>query len=143
MIYYDRIDFSEGIDVNKINKSKECNICHSWYSLNKGFKFQPNVCNGCHDFLIISMNLTNIAILNIKSADYRCIISGISRREAINLMQNIDLTEKRETNYKYFIGYLYKPLHIMLPKTNAYVKSYDEQTKRMFFLIEDDELLEK
>ena len=36
-----------------------------------------------------------------------------------------------------------KPLHIMLPKTCAYVKSYDGQTKWMYFLIEDDELLEK
>ena len=35
-----------------------------------------------------------------------------------------------------------KPLHIMLPKS-PYVKSYDEQTKCMYFLIEDDDLLEK
>ena len=28
MIYYDRIDVSEGIDVNKINASNECDICH-------------------------------------------------------------------------------------------------------------------
>ena len=31
----------------------------------------------------------------------------------------------------------------MLPKTSAYVKSYDKQTKWMYFLIEDDDLLEK
>ena len=31
----------------------------------------------------------------------------------------------------------------MLPKTNAYVKGYDAQTKWMYFLIEDDKLLEK
>ena len=36
-----------------------------------------------------------------------------------------------EKIYKYFIGYLYndnefKPLHIMLPNTSAYVKHYDE-----------------
>ena len=31
----------------------------------------------------------------------------------------------------------------MLPKTSAYVKSYDGQTKWMYFLIEDDDLLEK
>ena len=31
----------------------------------------------------------------------------------------------------------------MLPKTSAYVKSYDGQTKWMYFLIEDYELLEK
>ena len=45
-----------------------------------------------------------------------------------------------ETNYKHFIGYLYnnnkvRPLHIMLPKAISYVKSYDEQTKWMYFLI--------
>ena len=34
-----------------------------------------------------------------------------------------------------------KSLHIMLPKTNAYVKSYDEQTIWMYFLIGDDDLL--
>ena len=51
-----------------------------------------------------------------------------------------------EKNYKYFIGYLYndnkvKPLHILLPKTRAYVKSYDRQSKWMYFLIEANELL--
>ena len=34
-----------------------------------------------------------------------------------------------------------KPLHVMLPKTSAYVKRYDEQTKWMYFLIENDYLL--
>ena len=36
----------------------------------------------------------DIAILNIKGADYCYIISRINKSEAINLMQNIDLTEK-------------------------------------------------
>ena len=58
--------------------SKECDICHYWYFLIKGFKFQPNICNGCHDLLMISMNLSNIAISNIKGSGYRCIINGIS-----------------------------------------------------------------
>ena len=86
MLYYDRIDVSEGIDVNKTSASKECDICHYWYFLNYSFKFQPNVCNRCHDLLMISMNLSNIAILNIKSADYLCIISWINKYETINLM---------------------------------------------------------
>ena len=43
-----------------------------------------------------------------------------------------------EKNYKNINGYLYndykvKSLHIMLPKTRAYVKSYDWQTKWMYF----------
>ena len=40
------------------------------------------------------MNLSDIYILNIKGADYHCIISGIRKSDAINLMQNTDLTEK-------------------------------------------------
>ena len=51
-------------------------------------------------------------------------------------------------NYKYFISYLHndhevKPLHIMLPETSAYVKIYDGQTKWIYFLIGNDDLLEK
>ena len=53
-----------------------------------------------------------------------------------------------ERNYKYSIVYLYngnkiKPLNIMLPKTCAYVKRYDGQTKWMYVLIENDDLIEK
>ena len=46
MLYCDRIDVSEGIDVNKTRELKGCDNCHYWYFLNKGFKFQPNVWNG-------------------------------------------------------------------------------------------------
>ena len=97
MICYDRIDVSEGINVNKISESKECDICHYYYFLNKGFKFQSYVCNRWHDLVMMSMNLSDIAILNIKSADNCFIMSGISKTEVINLMQNIDLTEKSGT----------------------------------------------
>ena len=57
-------------------------------------KFQPNLCNRCHGLLMMSINLSDITITNIKGSDYRCIISLISKNEAINLMQNADLTEK-------------------------------------------------
>ena len=39
MTHYDRIDVSGRIDVNMTSESKECNICHYWYFLSKGFKF--------------------------------------------------------------------------------------------------------
>ena len=45
----------------------------------------------------MSVSLSDIAILNIKAYDYYCIISLISKNEAINLMQNADLTEKSGT----------------------------------------------
>ena len=95
MLYYDRID--EGIDVNKTSESKECDVCHHWYFLDKCFKFQPDVCSGCHDVLMISMNLSDIVFLKVFDVDYRCIISGISKSEAINLLQNIDSNEKSGT----------------------------------------------
>ena len=49
MLHYDRIDVSEGTDVNKTSESKKCDICHYWYFLDKGFKFQLVVCNDYHD----------------------------------------------------------------------------------------------
>ena len=86
MLYYDKIDASERIDINKITESKECNICYYWYFLNKGFKFQPNICNRFHNLLMMSRSLSDIVVLNIKSANFRCIISGIMKNEAVNLM---------------------------------------------------------
>ena len=86
MLYYDRIDVSEGIYINKAIPSKQCDICHYWYFLDKGFQFQPYKCNGCYDVFMMSMNLRNIATLNIIGADYRCIITGISKSEAVNLL---------------------------------------------------------
>ena len=61
------------------------------------FKFQPNLYNRCHDLLMMSINFSDIAILNIKGSDYCCSISLISKNEAINLLQNADLTEKSGT----------------------------------------------
>ena len=46
MLEYDRIDISEGIDVNKTSSSKECDICHYWYFKNICFKYEPYLRNG-------------------------------------------------------------------------------------------------
>ena len=70
ILYDDRVDVSEEIDVNKTSISKECDICHYWYFLNKRFTFQPYVFNRSYDLLMMSMNLSAIAILNIKGTNY-------------------------------------------------------------------------
>ena len=72
-------------------------------------------------------------------------MEGVVDNEKLLVSNKISFVEK---NYKHFIGYLYngnkvKPLNIMLTKTSAYVKIYDGQTTWMYFLIEDDDLLEK
>ena len=48
MLESDRIDISEGIDVYRLNASKECDIFHCWYFKDIGFKYEPYLCNGCH-----------------------------------------------------------------------------------------------
>ena len=90
MFHFDRINTSEGIDVNKTSASKKCDLCHYWYFLNYSFKFQPNVCNRSHDLLMMSVTLSDIAILNIKGSDFLCIINLISKKEVIHLLQNGD-----------------------------------------------------
>ena len=91
MLYYDRIDVTDGTDANKTNardlklkckkckKLKECILCHYWYLLDKEFKFQQDVCNGCHDVLMMYMNLSDIAILNIQGVNYRCILNELAK----------------------------------------------------------------
>ena len=66
MLQYDKIDALEGISINKINKSKECMLCHYWYLKDIAYKFQPYLCNGCHAVSIMTYKLEYIAILNVK-----------------------------------------------------------------------------
>ena len=49
-------------------------LCHYWYFKDVGFKFEPHVCNKCHDVLMTAYELKNIAILNVKDADFKCIL---------------------------------------------------------------------
>ena len=51
MLEYDRIDISEGIDVDMSNKLKECILCHYRYFLNKNFSYGPYLCDGCNNMV--------------------------------------------------------------------------------------------
>ena len=79
MLQYQRIDVSEGIDLNKISASKECELCHYCFFKDIGFKFEEHVCNKCHDLLTIAYSLKDIAILNAKGDTFRYILMGISK----------------------------------------------------------------
>ena len=63
--------------------------------LDKGFTFQPYVCNGCHDLWMMSISLNVIGILDIRFVDYRGIINGISKSDTADLLQNADLTGEK------------------------------------------------
>ena len=94
MLQYERIDVSEGIDLNKSDKSKECMICHYWYFKDIGYKYEPYVCNGCHDLSMMAYELKNIAMLNVKRVDYRCVLWNMTQNDAINLLNNSWLDNK-------------------------------------------------
>ena len=49
---------------------------------------------------VASINLNNIAILNIHDINYRCIINKISKSDAVNSLQNADLIEKKNSHIK-------------------------------------------
>ena len=50
----------------QVNQKKVIFICHNRYFLDKGFMFQPNTCNECHYLLMMSMNLSEITVLNMR-----------------------------------------------------------------------------
>ena len=65
MLEYERIDISEGIDVDMTNKSKECMLCYYYYFLHKNFSYGPYLCNVCYN------KFKNIASVHVKKSVYR------------------------------------------------------------------------
>ena len=93
MISYERIEKSESINFNQNAGSKECMICHCWYFSN-GFKYQPYVCNACHDFIMVVQNLSDFFIVTIKNIDYRVYIANVDKKAAIYLLNNSLLADE-------------------------------------------------
>ena len=69
-------------------------LCHYWYFKGIGYKFQPYLSNGCHVVSIMVYESKNIAILNVKDVDCRCILWSISRDEAVNRLNNSVFEDK-------------------------------------------------
>ena len=90
MLQYQKIDVSEGIDVNKTSTSEECKLCHYYFFKDNGFKFKfkEHVCDKYHDLLPIACSFEDIAILNAKGNTFRCILMGISKNEGLQRLNN-------------------------------------------------------
>ena len=101
MLEYDRIDISERTDVNKTNASRECDICHYWYFLDKSFKHEPYLGNGCRDLMQKAMNFNDVAIASVKESDYRIHFWYMSMDGAINIMKILTQMKKVDC-YKFF-----------------------------------------
>ena len=95
MLEYDRIDISEGIDVNKTNASKEY-ICNYWYFKDIGFKYEPYLCNGCHDLMQKAMSFNDVAIAYVKGNACRIHFWYMRKDDAISIMKNSNLVDKKD-----------------------------------------------
>ena len=94
MLEYDRIDISEGIDINKTNASKEFDIFHYWYFKDIGYKYELYLCNDCHGLMQKASNFNDDAIVFDKRSDYRIHFWYMSKEDAISIMNNSDLNDK-------------------------------------------------
>ena len=102
MLEYDRIHISEGIDVNKANLSKECDIFQYWYFKDIGFKYEQYLCNGCHDLTQKAMSSNNTDIVYVKGSANRIHFWYMSKDDAINKMNGSNLIDKRGF-YNFFL----------------------------------------
>ena len=94
MLEYDRIDISEGIDINKTNASKECKICHYWYFKDIRFKYEPHLCNSCYGLMQETVSFNDVAIVYVKGSSYRIQFWYMSKDDAINMMNNYSMFDK-------------------------------------------------
>ena len=99
MVYYDKVGLSEGIGLTESNNSKECIVFHYWY-FNHGFRFLNSVCNNCHDLVMLSLNLSGIAIVTVKGIDFCYIIQDISKSDTICLLVLSVSVHVKEVNIK-------------------------------------------
>ena len=78
-----------------INQTNQKNVCLLLLLFKDiGCKFEPSVCNKCHNVLTRAYKLRHIAILNLKGVNYRCILRGISKNEAVSFLNNPMLEHK-------------------------------------------------
>ena len=80
--------------MDKTSKSKECDICHYWYFVNKYFNYEKYLCNGCHDLTQKAKNFNDVAIASIQENDYRIHFWYMKKNNGIVLMTNSNSKDK-------------------------------------------------
>ena len=95
MLEHDGIDISEGVDINKTNLSKECDIYHYFYFKDIGFKYEKYLCNGCHDLIQKPITFNNIAIAFVKGRANRIHFWYMSKDNEINIINGSNLVDQR------------------------------------------------
>ena len=98
MLEYERIDISEGIDINKCEEtSRECSLCKFYYFLDKNFKYGPYLCDGCYDISMKAVSMQNLTIINHNGNYYCVIFTFMTENDAYNLIKNAIIMSERGT----------------------------------------------
>ena len=100
MLEYERIDISEGIHINKTNKSKEYMLCCYWYFLDNNFSCGQYLCDGCFNITQKFIDFKNITIIHTKNSVYRIYFTYMIKRKAKNLLNNSNLIDKKGILHK-------------------------------------------
>ena len=98
MLQYDRIDVSQGIDINQTTESKECMLCHYCYFKDVDYKFQLYICNCCHAVSMMAYEFNGVIKTNFlgdeipkENVHYTCIacisIDSVIRMVKMNYPQ--------------------------------------------------------
>ena len=95
MLVYEKFNISDGIDVDKSDKSKDCMLCHYWYFLDKNFNYGPYLCNGCYNMMQKCNKPKNIAIVHVKKTVHRICFLYMCKCEAKKLMTNSNLIDQK------------------------------------------------
>ena len=90
MLRYVRIGIYEGIDVNKSNESRRCVTCNHYF-LKVNFKFQPKVCDGCHNLIQTSVRFNNAAIVCAKGNNHRTHFWYVSNNKQITFSEKLKM----------------------------------------------------
>ena len=101
MLRYERIDLSEGIDVNKNTlTSKKCYLCGYWYFIDKNSNYQKFMCNGCHDISTKAISMHNLCRGYNNGSAYRINFVFMSKSDALNLIKNAVIIDKKRSIIK-------------------------------------------
>ena len=98
MLEYDKINISEGIDINKCEEtSRGCSLCKFYYFVDKIFKYGPYLCDGCYYMFMKAVSIQNLTIINHNGNYYRVIFAFMTKKDAYNLIKNAIILEEKGT----------------------------------------------
>ena len=91
MLYYDRIDVSQGVDDDNTNNSHKYIICNYYYLLSVNFRFQPKV-----------WRFNDVITVSVKGNYCRIFLWYMNKDEVVNWINNVYAKEKKSNAKKWF-----------------------------------------